>query len=126
MTCGGRNKSSKLWQPQQKISGIFIVIYLFISDNIDSCYSLEKGRWVKKASMIEPRNGFSASPYPETPNSLMVTAGQDQISSEILLPGEPWKKGPDFPGNNHYLSCQATLGPSIAITGRYLSNIVPS
>ena len=98
---------------------------MFISETFDSCYSLEKGTWVKKPNMTQPRNGFSVSPYPETPNSLMVT-GEGQIYTEILLPGEAWKKGPNFPSSGLYLHCQATLGSTIIITGRYLSNIVTS
>ena len=80
---------------------------------------------MKKPNMTQPRNGFSVSPYPETPNSLMVT-GEGQIYTEILLPGEAWKKGPNFPSSGLYLHCQATLGSTIIITGRYLSNIVTS
>ena len=87
----------------------------FLSDN---CYSLQKGSWVKKASMPKPANGLGASPYPDTPNSLAVSSHKGEI--EILLPGESWKRAPgDFPGSSSlYLHCQATLGPSIIITGR--------
>ena len=66
--------------------------------------------------MLKPTNGLGASPYPDTPNSLAISTHK---GIEILLPGDSWKKEPDFPGSSTlYLHCQATLGPSIIITGR--------
>ena len=57
----------------------FSFIYLFISDN---CYSLQKGRWLKKANMDRPRNGLGASPYPETPNGQMVS--KDKSTATVM------------------------------------------
>ena len=121
MTCGGRDASgyitSKLYgNTQQKISGIFhlsTISYSFISDN---CFSLQEGRWVKKADMLKPLNGLGASPFPGTPNSLMVS--KDKGTETLKSGAKSWIYGPDFPGDNLYLHCQATLGPSIVITGR--------
>ena len=116
MTCGGLDFSSKLYGNTKKNISHFSLSTdsnSFISDN---CYSLQKGSWVKKASMLKPANGLGASPYPDTPNSLAVSSSKD---IDILLPGESWKRKLDFPGSSTlYLHCQATLGPSIIITGR--------
>ena len=121
MTCGGRNRTGN--KKNKRYQALLILTPLFISGSSDSCFSLEKGTWVKKPNMTIGRNGLGASPYPGTPNSLMVSKDK---STEFLLPGESWQRGPNFQSSNLYLHCQATLGSTIIITGRYLSNIVTS